>query len=114
MTHRFILSSVIIAALAGCTHSAIQTEEVASADFIKYECESDRSFEVAYLVEQEAAILRLPKHDYRMIQIPSGSGTKYILDDGTAEKVNPMTLYTKGEGARLELGRVIYKNCVTN
>jgi membrane-bound inhibitor of C-type lysozyme len=48
-----------------------------------------------------------------MIQVPSGSGTKYILHDGTAEIQNPVTLYTKGKEARLELSHLVYKNCIT-
>lgn len=114
MKYRLIALTAVMTALMGCTHSAIQSDDVAGADFLEYQCESDRGFEVAFLSDQEAAILRLPKHDYRLIQIPSGSGSKYILDDGTSEELNSMTLYTKDDSARLELGRVIYRNCQVN
>lgn len=99
--------------LFGCSHSAIDREADDTYQFVTYQCESNKQFEVAYLIEEQAALLRLPKHDYRLIQVPSGSGAKYILDNGTKPILNPVTLHTKGDDARLELGRVVYKNCKT-
>jgi len=96
--------------LVGCSQSASINGEVKESQFVTYQCESDKTFDVAYLPD-EKAVLRLPKHEYRLTQVAAGSGTKYILDDGTAELLNSVTLRTKGDIARLELGRVIYKNC---
>tara|TARA_Y100001960_G_scaffold201774_1_gene210881 strand:- start:1840 stop:2184 length:345 start_codon:yes stop_codon:yes gene_type:complete len=110
MKKRTLIFSALLS-LMGCTQSAIESPNSFKGEWKTYLCESGKSFQVGYMSKQDKALLRLPKHDYRLIQMPSGSGTKYILDDGTAEKLNPVTLYTKGEEARLELGRVIYKNC---
>ncbi len=100
---------IIVTALVGCSQSAVVKDDT-SSQFMTYQCESNRSFDVAF-PEHEKAVLRLPDHEYRLTQVAAGSGTKYILDDGTAEILNSVTLHTKGDNARLELGRVIYKNC---
>ncbi|WP_135456026.1 MliC family protein [Vibrio echinoideorum] len=107
-----LIASLCTVALVGCSKSAAPETESATSDnqFVTYQCESDVSFEVAYL-DNEKAVLRLPNNEYRLIQIAAGSGTKYILDDGTSEVVNSVTLRTKGDNARLELDRVVYKNC---
>ncbi|MGY3568986.1 MliC family protein [Vibrio paucivorans] len=99
--------------LAGCTQSAVNGDTLNDSQFMHYQCGADKSFDVAYLTESEEAVLRLPDNEYRLVQVRAGSGTKYILNDGTAELMNPVTLRTKGKEARLELGRVIYKNCKT-
>ncbi|WP_299688360.1 MliC family protein [uncultured Vibrio sp.] len=104
------MASLCTLALVGCSKSAAPDNAISDEGFVTYQCESDTSFDVAYL-ENEKAVLRLPKHEYRLTQIPAGSGIKYILDDGTSELINRVILYAKGDNARLELGRVIYKNC---
>lgn len=100
-------------ALLGCSHSAVEHKDDETHAFVTYLCDSNKQFEVAYLRDQQSALLRLPKHDYRLTQVPSGSGAKYILDNGTKPILNPVTLHTKGDNARLELGRVVYKDCKT-
>lgn len=105
-----LIASLCTVALVGCSKSAALDNTVPDNQFVTYQCESDVSFEVAYL-DNEKAVLRLPDNEYRLIQIAAGSGTKYILDDGTSEVVNSVTLRTKGDNARLELDRVVYKNC---
>ncbi|MCC4818915.1 hypothetical protein BCU85_01870 [Vibrio lentus] len=107
-----LVASLCSVALVGCSKSATPETESAASDnqFVAYQCESDVSFEVAYL-DNEKAVLRLPENEYRLTQVPAGSGTKYILDDGTSELINSVTLRTKGDNARLELGRVVYRNC---
>ncbi|MGF1754840.1 MliC family protein [Vibrio makurazakiensis] len=104
------IASLCTIALVGCSKSAAPEGVVPDDQFVTYQCESNASFDVAFL-EGEKAVLRLPKHEYRLVQVAAGSGVKYILDDGTAELLNNVTLRTKGENARLELGRVVYKNC---
>lgn len=105
-----LVASLCTVALVGCSKSAAPDSEASNNQFMTYQCESDVSFDVAYL-DNEKAVLRLPDNEYRLTQVPAGSGTKYILDDGTAEVMNSITLRTKGDNARLELGRVVYRNC---
>ncbi|MBY7730701.1 MliC family protein [Vibrio bathopelagicus] len=105
-----LIASLCSVALVGCSKSAAPDSVVSDDQFVTYQCESDASFKVAYL-GNEKAVLRLPDNEYRLTQIAAGSGTKYILDDGTSELLNSVTLRTKGDNARLELGRVVYKNC---
>lgn len=105
-----LVASLCTVALVGCSKSAAPDGEASNNQFMTYQCESDVSFDVAYL-DNEKAILRLPDNEYRLTQVPAGSGTKYILDDGTAEVMNSITLRTKGDNARLELGRIVYRNC---
>lgn len=105
-----LAASLCTVALVGCSQSAAPDVAVSDDQFVTYQCESDASFKVAYL-GNEKAVLRLPENEYRLTQIAAGSGTKYILDDGTSELINSVTLRTKGDNARLELGRVVYKNC---
>jgi len=106
----FIPSLIVVTALVGCSQSAVVDDDTSVSQFMTYQCESNRSFDVAF-PEHEKAVLRLPDHEYRLTQVVAGSGTKYILDDGTAEILNSVMFHTKGDNARLELGRVIYKNC---
>ena len=105
-----LIASLCTVALFGCSKSTAPDGAVSDDQFVTYQCESDASFKVAYL-GNEKAVLRLPENEYRLTQIAAGSGTKYILDDGTSELINSVTLRTKGDNARLELGRVVYKNC---
>ncbi len=107
-----LVASLCTVALVGCSKSAAPETESATSDnqFVTYQCESDVSFDVSYL-DNEKAVLRLPDNEYQLTQVPAGSGTKYILDDGTSEMINSITLRTKGDNARLELGRVVYRNC---
>lgn len=108
MNSKFLTITMMSAALVGCAGSSD------NVNFLQYQCEMGKSFAVAYFPEQERATLRLSGQEFPMIQMPSGSGARYILDDGNAETQNPLTLYTKGNDARLEYERVIYKYCKTN
>lgn len=105
-----LVASLCTVALVGCSKSAAPNSAASDNQFVTYQCESDVSFDVAYL-SNEKAVLRLPDNEYQLTQVPAGSGTKYILDDGTSEMINSITLRTKGDDARLELGRVVYRNC---
>lgn len=105
-----LVASLCTVALVGCSKSAAPDSTASDNQFVTYQCESDVSFDVAYL-SNEKAVLRLPDNEYQLTQVPAGSGTKYILDDGTSEMINSITLRTKGDDARLELGRVVYRNC---
>ncbi|ROQ86957.1 MliC family protein [Vibrio crassostreae] len=105
-----LVASLFTVALVGCSKSAAPDSAASDNQFVTYQCESDVSFDVAYL-SNEKAVLRLPDNEYQLTQVPAGSGTKYILDDGTSEMINSITLRTKGDDARLELGRVVYRNC---
>ncbi|MFL9759785.1 MliC family protein [Vibrio cyclitrophicus] len=105
-----LVASLCTVALVGCSKSASLDSAASDNQFVTYQCESDVSFDVAYL-SNEKAVLRLPENEYQLTQVPAGSGTKYILDDGTSEMISSITLRTKGDDARLELGRVVYRNC---
>ncbi|MCG9545128.1 MliC family protein [Vibrio sp. Isolate33] len=105
-----LVASLCTVALVGCSKSAAPDSAASDNQFVTYQCESDVTFDVAYL-SNEKAVLRLPDNEYQLTQVPAGSGTKYILDDGTSEMINSITLRTKGDDARLELGRVVYRNC---
>ncbi|MFM2590712.1 MliC family protein [Vibrio sp. TBV020] len=113
MKYRSLLMAVIGVSLVGCSYSAVEEKSAYQGEFKNYACQDDKSFKVAYMPNEPKALLRLPENDYRLARVRSGSGSKYILDDGTSETINPVTLFTKGNEARLELGRVIYKNCMT-
>ncbi|MCZ4294490.1 MliC family protein [Vibrio sinaloensis] len=113
MKSRVLLTAMIGLVLTACSYNAVERDSAYQGDFEFYQCSADKTFKVAFMPNQPLALLRLPEHDYRLVQVPSGSGTKYILDDGTAQTLNPVTLYTKGSEARLELGRVVYKNCIS-
>ncbi|RTZ16149.1 hypothetical protein EJ063_10250 [Vibrio aquaticus] len=113
MKYRSLAMVVVAATLMGCSYSAVEPKSEYMGDFKHYSCQDNKSFKVAYMPNEPKALLRLPEHDYRLAQVRSGSGAKYILDDGTSESLNPVTLFTKGNEARLELGRVVYKNCQT-
>ncbi|OIQ25995.1 MliC family protein [uncultured Vibrio sp.] len=99
--------------LVGCSQSTHSDMKVDESLFHAYQCESDQHFDVAYIPDSEIAILRVEGKEYALIRIRSGSGTRYILNDGTADVENPITLRTKGDDARLEYHQQVYKNCKT-
>jgi|GEM_PF-1045494 len=113
MKYRSLLIALVGVGLIGCSFNAVEPKSAYQGEFKNYACQDDKSFKVAYMPNEPKALLRLPENDYRLARVRSGSGVKYILDDGTSETLNPVTLFTKGNQARLELGRVVYKNCVT-
>ncbi|EEX42933.1 MliC family protein [Vibrio furnissii] len=97
------------ALLTGCSSSSDRANDDTYGAFFHYQCDDAASFDVAYAAKQ-SAMLRLSDHSYRLMEVAAGSGTKYILDDHSTE-ANPITLFTKGDAARLEANGVIYKNC---
>ncbi|WP_255199256.1 MliC family protein [Vibrio sp. JPW-9-11-11] len=110
---RLIKALTLTGMLLGCADDSVVREKVFQGDFLLYQCESQQTFQVAFMPNTPAALLRTEQGDYRLMQVRSGSGSKYILDDKTTETPNPITLYTKGQQARLEVGRMTYKNCLT-
>ncbi len=110
--HHWLLVAALTASLSACSSNKPVRNTVYQGDFIAYQCSSGGAFQLALMPNEDKALLRLPEGDYRMVRVPSGSGTKYILDDGTAKVQNPVTLYTKGNEARLEVGITIYKDCI--
>ncbi|GLT16798.1 hypothetical protein GCM10007938_05740 [Vibrio zhanjiangensis] len=96
-----MLSGLLVAAiLQGC-----------SASYVTYHCQADKEFEVSYAQGDQSATLRVMNQEYPMMQVPAGSGVKYILSDKAKSSVNPIVLHTKGEHARLEIGSEVYKGC---
>ncbi|WP_038176203.1 MULTISPECIES: MliC family protein [Vibrio] len=113
MTIRLLISTVLAALIVGCVSDRVVRESTFQGDFTRYHCESQYAFQVAYMPNTPAALLRLVDGDYRLIQVPSGSGVKYTLDDMTNQAPNPITLHAKGNQARLEIGRMVYSDCLT-
>ncbi|ELL4669101.1 MliC family protein [Vibrio fluvialis] len=109
MNVRFVCVMSAMALLAGCSSSDEHGRDDSYSVFFHYQCDGPSSFDVSYSTGQRA-ILRLSDHSYRLIQVAAGSGTKYILDDHSTQ-ANPITLFTKGDAARLEANGVIFKNC---
>ncbi len=100
----------VITACSSSTTQVIEGLEVEESDFQHYRCDDDKQFDVAY-VSSRHAILKTSESYYRLATVPSGSGSKYILDDRTAAVENPITLFTKGSNARLEVKGLIYRTC---
>ncbi|MGF1743741.1 MliC family protein [Vibrio minamisatsumaniensis] len=107
-----LLASLGTVALVGCSNSAAPDNAVSDNQVVTYQCEADVSYEVTYL-DNEKAVLSLFDNEYHLIQVPAGSGTKYILDDDTSKEAEGrnVTLRTKGDHARLVVDRNVYKNC---
>ncbi|MEZ8825786.1 MliC family protein [Vibrio amylolyticus] len=99
--------------LMGCSQSTHSDMNVDESLFHTYQCESEQYFDVAYIPDSDIAILRVVDKEYALIRIRSGSGARYILNDGTADVENPITLRTKADDARLEYHQQVYKNCKT-
>ncbi len=107
----FCLMALSLTALTACSSSTeVDGLKVKDSDFQHYVCDDEKQFDVAY-VSSENAVLRTSESMYRLVSIPTGSGAKYILDDHTSVVVNPVTLFTKGNDARLEVKGIIYKTC---
>ncbi|EGU44815.1 hypothetical protein VII00023_11474 [Vibrio ichthyoenteri ATCC 700023] len=104
-----ILTSAVLL-LAGCASSDNQTSANDSNQY-QYDCDNQQQFSVTYLIEERGALVRVQDIDYALVQAPAGSGTRYILPNNALSEVMPVTLYTRGENARLEYGREVYQNC---
>lgn len=107
-----ILATTVLV-LAGCAGSDSQTSSDDPNQY-QYDCDNQHQFSVTYLIEDQAALVRVLDIDYALVQAPAGSGTRYILPENTLSEVMPVTLYTRGDNARLEYGREVYQNCKTN
>lgn len=111
MNRLSIVIAFCLMVITACSSSIeVDGVEVKESDFKHYRCDDEKQFDVAYLTS-ETAVLRTSESLYRLVRITSGSGSKYILDDHTSAVVNPVTLFTKGNDARLELKGSIYKTC---
>lgn len=111
MNKYYLVVAFCLMAITACS-SSIEVDglEVKQSDFEHYRCDDAKQFDVAF-VSAENAVLKTSESYYRLVRIPSGSGAKYILDDHTALVRNPVTLFTKGDDARLEVKGIIYKTC---
>lgn len=92
--------------LAGCSSSM---PEMGTAQPVHYACDAGRNFQITF--NEDKALLQLPKEDYALKRAVSASGMKYISDDGMPDISAAIVFFGKGDEARLELGRVVLKNC---
>ncbi|EGU40048.1 MliC family protein [Vibrio scophthalmi] len=106
-----ILATTVLV-LAGCASSDSQTSSNDPNQY-QYDCDNQHQFSVTYLIEEQGALVRVQEMDYALIQAPAGSGLRYMLPDNALSEVMPVTLYARGDNARLEYGREVYQNCVT-
>ncbi|ROV60886.1 hypothetical protein EGH82_07605 [Vibrio ponticus] len=104
----FITSAVL---LAGCATSNESTTNNNDQYGYQYQCSEEKQFLADFLVEEQGALVQVEGVDYALVQVPAGSGTRYMLPENAQTEIQPVNLYTKGKYARLELGREIYKNC---
>ncbi len=111
MNRYYLVVAFCLIGIAACSGTTeVDGLKVKKSDFKHYVCDDNRQFYAAF-PSQEAAVLKTSERSYRLVRIVSGSGSKYILDDETASVTNPVTLYTKGKDARLEVNGIIYKTC---
>lgn len=113
MRNQGLFAIVAAGMLSACSYIASEPQNHYQGDFMFYQCSAGETFKLALMPNDYAALLRLPKRDYRLIQVPSASGSQYVLDESIDQVLNPVTLHTKGKEARLELGDTVYKNCMT-
>ncbi|MFA0414758.1 MliC family protein [Vibrio renipiscarius] len=100
--------------MVGCAGNGdTQTSDSGSHQY-QYSCDEGMQFAATYLIAEQGAQIRVEEVDYSLVQAPAGSGTRYVLPESATSEIFPVTLYTKGPYARLELGRNVYKNCETN
>lgn len=92
--------------LAGCSSSM---PDMGTAQPVHYVCDAGRNFQITF--SDDKALLQLPKEDYALKRAVSASGMKYISDDGMPDISAAIVFFGKGDEARLELGRVVLKNC---
>ncbi|GAB2654795.1 MliC family protein [Vibrio panuliri] len=104
-----LMTSAVL--LAGCATSDDSSTNTNDQYGYQYLCSGDKEFFADFLVEEQGALVKVEDVDYALVQVPSGSGTRYMLPENAQSEIQPVNLYTKGNYARLELGREIYKNC---
>lgn len=93
--------------LAGCSSTM---PDMGTEKPIHYECDAGKRFQITF--NQDKALLQLPSDDYALKRVVSASGMKYISDDGMPDISSMIIFEGKGETARLDLGRVVLKNCI--
>ena len=101
-----IVALVGVVTLAGCSATM---PEMGTAQPVHYECEFGRVFQITF--NEDKALLQLPKDDYALKRVESASGMKYTSDDGMPDISTAIIFQGKGDKARLDLGRVVLKNC---
>ncbi|WP_428774313.1 MliC family protein [Vibrio sp.] len=107
-----------LAALSGlfisaCSQAPDKYYQLQPSQSYSYQCEGGQAFSVRYYTGLETATLTMGSRQYSLVQVASGSGSRYILGDKAAQERNPLILHTKGNMARLSVGETIYKYCTT-
>lgn len=109
MTIRRMASLAAALGLAGCTSwwpwgGGPAEQPRYPADATIYQCDASKQLVVRYVDGGKAAIVMYPDRDFRLDQVPTGSGARY--SNGRT------TLATKGDEALLEEGgSTLFANC---
>ncbi|PMH37588.1 hypothetical protein BCU68_07725 [Vibrio sp. 10N.286.49.B3] len=101
--------SLSVIALVGCSQPKMDGDGSNKSHLVRYLC-GDDGFSVLYLPDKKA-LLEFRDETFQLIQVPSGSGIKYITDDRDFTFTTAVTLYSKGEEAIFEFGRAVFADC---
>ncbi|MDD9176366.1 hypothetical protein ERW49_16420 [Aliivibrio finisterrensis] len=101
-----LLAFTALGLLAGCSSTM---PDMGTAQPVNYQCDGGKNFQITF--NEDKALLQLPKEDYALKRAVSASGMKYISDDGMPDISAAIVFHGKGDEARLDLGRVVLKNC---
>ncbi|MUK27800.1 MliC family protein [Aliivibrio fischeri] len=105
-----LLVLAIFGVLGGC--SSVTVPDMGSAKPVHYECEAGRNFDIT--LNNDDALLKLPKEEYVLKRAVSASGMKYVLNDDMPDVSSAIVFHGKGDEAILELGRVVLRNCTVS
>lgn len=108
-----ITSAVLLSACSTSNNDDSNSADNHSENYgYHYQCSDDKTFQADYLIEDRGALVNVDGEDYALVQVPAGSGTRYMLPEFAQTEVAPINLYTKGDYARLEYGLDVFINCI--
>lgn len=113
MKDKYFVLVLFVAGLLACVSEDDEGRSPYLGPYYHYQCNLDKTFQLAFMPNEPDVLLRLPKRDYRLQRAEAASGEKYTLHASSTDDFEPVSLHLKGNHAFLSLGSEIYRNCIT-
>ncbi|MDD9196075.1 MliC family protein [Aliivibrio sp. S3MY1] len=103
-----LLVLAIFGVLGGCSSATVT--DMGTAKPIHYECDAGRNFDITF--NNDDALLTLAKEEYLLKNAVTASGMRYVSSELIEDSGTAVEFLGKGYEATLELGPVVFNNCV--
>ena len=113
MKGKYFILVLLATILLACVSEDDKDRSPYLGPFYHYQCNLDKTFQLAFMPNEPDVLLRLPERDYRLQRVEAASGEKYTLHSSSTDDFEPVSLHLKGDRAFLSLGSEVYRNCTT-